>query len=157
MLVDPSTVVQKRVVQALTFLYRCCLKWLCQVRIINDKMEAVWGLMNDMKANIITILDGDNDGLRTLAIKFIEVMILCQTHAEDYGKVAGPHDFRFVYYSAAIVLASNLKGFYGKSFYNFSLEDVPMTLKFLRRRKLEEEARSVFDELLKFHGSAYIR
>ena len=39
----------------------------------------------------------------------------------------------------------------------FSLEDVPMTLKILRRRKLEEEARAVFDELLKFHGSAYIR
>ena len=32
-----------------------------------------------------------------------------------------------------------------------------MTLKILRRRKLEEEARAVFDELLKFHGSAYIR
>ena len=39
---------------------------------------------------------------------------------------------------------------------HFSLEDVPMTLKFLRRRKLEEEARAVFDELLKFHGSSYI-
>ena len=31
-----------------------------------------------------------------------------------------------------------------------------MTLKFLRRRKLEEEARTIFDELLKFHGSAHI-
>ena len=93
MLSDTSNVVRKRVIQALTFLYKCCLKWLCQAKVINDKMEAVWGLMNDMKGIIITILDGDNDGLRTLTIKFIEVLILCQTHAEDYG--SGSNDFRF--------------------------------------------------------------
>ena len=91
MFIDSSTVVRKRVIQALTFLYKCCLKWLCQARVINGKMEAVWGYINEMKNNIIKMLDGDNDGLRTLSIKFIEVMVLCQTHAEEK---AGSNDFR---------------------------------------------------------------
>ena len=51
--------------------------------------------MSEMKTNIIQILDGDNDGLRTLAIKFVELMVLCQTHAEEYGKSSGPNDFRY--------------------------------------------------------------
>ena len=53
--------------------------------------------MSEMKTNIIQILDGDNDGLRTLAIKFVELMVLCQTHAEEYGKSSGPNDFRYTY------------------------------------------------------------
>ena len=52
--------------------------------------------MSEMKTNIIQILDGDNDGLRTLAIKFVELMVLCQTHAEEYGKSSGPNDFRYI-------------------------------------------------------------
>ena len=76
-------------------MYKCCLKWLCQARVINEQMEAVWSHMSEMKTNIIQILDGDNDGLRTLAIKFVELMVLCQTHAEEYGKSSGPNDFRY--------------------------------------------------------------
>ena len=39
---------------------------------------------------------------------------------------------------------------------SFSLDDVPMTLKLFRRRKLEDEAQVVFDDLVKFHGSSHI-
>ena len=38
----------------------------------------------------------------------------------------------------------------------FSLEEVPLNLKIAKPRKLEEEAKSMFEELLKFHGSAHI-
>ena len=38
----------------------------------------------------------------------------------------------------------------------FSLEEVPLTLKVARPRKLEEEAQMMLDELIKFHGSAHI-
>lgn len=39
---------------------------------------------------------------------------------------------------------------------DFSLEDVPLTLKIARRRKLEEEANHVMDLLIKFHGSPHV-
>ena len=74
------------------------------------------------------MIDNDNDGIRTHAIKFMEMLVISQTHHEDTKAVQS----------------------------NFSLDDVPMTLKLLRRRKLEEEARTVFDKLIEFHGSAHI-
>lgn len=43
-----------------------------------------------------------------------------------------------------------------KSGNDFVLEDVPLGLKFLKRRKLEEEAKKMFDALVTFHGSAHI-
>ena len=39
---------------------------------------------------------------------------------------------------------------------DFSLEDVPLTLKIARRRKLEEEANHVMDLLIKFFGSLHV-
>ena len=39
---------------------------------------------------------------------------------------------------------------------DFSLDDVPLTLKLVRPRKLEEEARNIFEELIKLHGSEHI-
>lgn len=39
---------------------------------------------------------------------------------------------------------------------DFSLEDVPLTLKIARRRKLEEEANHVMDLLIKFFGSPHV-
>lgn len=39
---------------------------------------------------------------------------------------------------------------------DFSLEDIPLTLKIARRRKLEEEANDVMELLIKFHGSPHV-
>ena len=39
---------------------------------------------------------------------------------------------------------------------DFSLLDIPLTLKIARRRKLEEEAHHVMDLLIKFHGSSHV-
>ena len=36
------------------------------------------------------------------------------------------------------------------------MDDVPLSLKLARPRKLEEDARKVMDELVKYHGSAHI-
>lgn len=38
----------------------------------------------------------------------------------------------------------------------FSLEDMPFTIKFARPTKLEEEANTMLENLIKFHGSAHI-
>lgn len=39
---------------------------------------------------------------------------------------------------------------------DFCLNDVPLTLKIARRRKLEDEAGLVFEELVKYHESSHI-
>merc|ERR1712155_336972 len=39
---------------------------------------------------------------------------------------------------------------------DFSLDDLPLGLKLARPRKLEEEARRIFEDLVKYHGSAHI-
>ena len=126
---NESVDVVKRVIRAMTFLYKLCLQWLSKVKVINENMEAVWSLISEMKTDIIQMLDSDNDGIRTHAIKFMEMLVIVQTHHEDTTS---------------------------KDNANFSLDDVPMTLKLIRRRKLEEEARAVFDKLIDFHGSAHI-
>ena len=39
---------------------------------------------------------------------------------------------------------------------DFSLDDLPLGLKIARPRKLEEEARKIFEEMVKYHGTAHI-
>lgn len=136
MLGDEAVSVRKRVIQAMTFLYKLCLKWLCSAKTISDQMEAVWAAVSEMKADIVSLMESDNDGIRTHAIKFMEMLVIVQTHVESSDKSS----------SSSEKSAGN----------DFSLDDIPMTLKLLRRRKLEEEALTVFDELLKLHGSAHI-
>lgn len=121
---DEPVAVRKRVIQAMTHLYKVCLSWLSKAKTITDNMEAVWNVVGEIKANIIYLLDSDNDGVRTHAIKFMEMLVLAQTHGEEK------------------------KG--------FSLDEVPLTLKIARPRKLEEEALMVFEELIKYHGSPHI-
>jgi symplekin len=56
------------------------LKWLSQAKSISDSMEAAWGLMVNMKEIIVVLLDSDNDGIRTMTVKFMEMLVLTQTH-----------------------------------------------------------------------------
>jgi symplekin len=67
--------------------------------------------------------------IRTQALKFLEGVVLIQTYP-DPDSPKKPDDF--------------------------SLEDVPLTLKIARRRKLEEEANHVMDLLIKFYGSPHV-
>jgi len=96
---------------------------------VSESMEAAWGLMCNMKEIIVELLDSDNDGMRTMTVKFMEMVVLIQTHREPESVVK--------------------EG-------DFCLDDLPLGLKLARPRKLEEEARRIFDELVKYHGSAHI-
>ena len=66
----------------MTHLYRSALQWLSQAKSISDSMEAAWGLMCNMKEIIVELLDSDNDGIRTMTIKFLEMVVLTQTRRE---------------------------------------------------------------------------
>ncbi|CAH0768020.1 unnamed protein product [Bemisia tabaci] len=126
---DPSVHVQKRVIQASSTIYRCALALIAESGQSNNDLQSLWNKLTNLKALIIDLVDSDNDGIRTHTVKFLETIILLQSYP-DADAPKKPNDF--------------------------SLEDIPLTLKVIRRRKLEEEANVVFDLLVKFHGSSHI-
>lgn len=126
---DTSIAVQKRVIQALTQLYKVTLLWLARATSVTELMENTWNMLNQMKLQIAKMIDHDNDGVRTIAVKFYEMLIVSQTYPE-------PDSIR----------KEN----------EFSLEEIPLTLKVARPRKLEEEAQLMLEDLMKYHGSAHI-
>lgn len=113
LLVDSSIPVQKRVIQAAITIYRKMLSWICRVSNISEEMEKAWKDLTLIKSEIVNLIDSDNDGVRTSAVKFLECVVLLQSYPD-------PADTKSS---------------------DFSLEDVPLTLKIARRRKLEEESK----------------
>merc|ERR1719225_284812 len=129
MLGDQSVMVQKRVIQAMTHLYRATLRYLAEAKVVGERMEAAWGLMCNIKEIIVELVESDNDGIRTMTVKFMETVVLLQTRREPES-----------------VVKEN----------DFCLDSIPLGLKLVRPRRLEEEAVRIFDELVKYHGSAHI-
>lgn len=129
LLCDESIPVQKRVIQATITIYRRTLAWLCKASTTTQEMEDAWKQLNAVKLEIANMIDSDNDGIRTSSVKFLECVVLLQTYPDE-NENKRPNDF--------------------------SLDDVPLTLKVARRRRLEEEASNLFEVLVKFHGSPHI-
>lgn len=129
LVLDEAVSVVKRVVQAVVQLHRATLAWLAAARTTTPEMEQVWHIITTMKNTILTMIDHDNDGVRTQAIKFLEAMVLLQTYTEPDSVTREGE---------------------------FNLDHVPLTLKVARPRKLEEEARMVLGKLLAFQGSIHI-
>lgn len=128
MLQDRAVGVQKKGIQVTAKLYKYTLMWLCRSKNVTEEMETAWNSVNELKRFILKMIDSDLDGIRTHTVKFIETVILLQTATEPDGM---------------------------KREGDFCLDDVPINLKVARPRRLEEDARSLFDELLKFHGSRH--
>lgn len=129
LLTDSTPQVQKRVIQAFIQVYRVVLSWISKAKAITDDMHKVWSVVSNIKKMVVDMVDSDNDGIRTHTVKFLEGVVLLQTYPEQ-DSLRRENDF--------------------------SLEDIPMGLKIARRRKLEEEAMSLFDLMVKFHGSPHI-
>lgn len=126
---DEAPVVTKRALRTSGKILRAALKWIAGAPVVTPEMEKAWGQLSDLKIQIISMIDSDNDGIRTQAVKLLEGVVLLQTYP-DPDTPRKPDDF--------------------------SLEDIPLTLKIARRRKLEEEANHVMDLLIKFHGSPHV-
>ncbi|KAG5676157.1 hypothetical protein PVAND_006006 [Polypedilum vanderplanki] len=126
---EESAMVIKRVMQACGTIYKATLQWMCTSEDVTEEMNECWDQLCFIKLQILDMIDHENDGIRTNAIKFLEIVVLLQTHSDDDSM---------------------------KRENDFSLDDVPLTLAHIRRRKLEEEAVNIFDLLLKFHGASHI-
>lgn len=114
LLCDENVPVQKRVIQAAITIYRRMLNWLCRAPNVTKDMEDSWNQLNTIKMEIVNMIDSDNDGIRTSSVKFLEGVVLLQSYPDPNERKL-PNDS--------------------------SLDDVPLTLKVARRRKLEEEAK----------------
>ena len=126
---DSAPQVQKRVVQAASQVYRGALMYIARTHPVPAPMEKAWSALCTMKSEIVKLIDNDNDGIRTQSVKFLEGVVLLQTYPE-----------------AESMVREN----------DFNLEDIPLTLKIVRRRRLEEEASMIFNLLVKFHGEAHV-
>ncbi|XP_053659395.1 symplekin [Anopheles marshallii] len=126
---DLAPIVTKRVIQGCGSIYRLAIQWFCQLDDISEEVEQAWTKMVLIKSYILDKIDDDNDGIRTNAIKFLEGVVILQTYPDE-DSVKRPNDF--------------------------SLADVPLTMKQIRRRKLEDESTRIFDVLLTFHAASHI-
>uniref|UniRef100_A0A336LMS5 CSON005637 protein n=1 Tax=Culicoides sonorensis TaxID=179676 RepID=A0A336LMS5_CULSO len=129
---DSSPQVVKRVIQGCCSIYKNTLKYLCDSTTeITDDLEQTWTKLCLIKTRILDMIDFENDGIRTNAIKFLEGVVVLQTSNENESQEI-------------------------KRTGDFTLQSIPNNLKILKRRKLEDEAMNIFDLLLKFHGASHI-
>lgn len=126
---EDSAMVIKRVIQACGTIYKNTLQWLCSTDDASDEMQDCWNQLCLIKAQILELIDHENDGIRTNAIKFLEGVIILQSFV-DADSVKKENDF--------------------------SLDNVPKTSDAVNRGKLEEEGKNIFEILLKFHGASHI-
>ncbi|EGT60200.1 hypothetical protein CAEBREN_29055, partial [Caenorhabditis brenneri] len=120
----------KRVVVASTNLYPIILEYA-----INDKdvqAERCWEAFNLMKSRICMLVDNDHEGVRTVTVKFLEALILCQS---PKPKELDP--------KSVWAIEANTR------FHKISLTDVPRNHRFLSYHKAQLEAEENFSALLK--------
>lgn len=51
-------------------------QWLVRSKAVSEMQEACWDLVTQMKGDVLALLDSENDGVRTHAIKFTESLII---------------------------------------------------------------------------------
>lgn len=59
---DRSLIVQKRVVQAASNIYRSGLQWISVINLPSSDLSNVWQDLSNLKSNIINMIDNDNEG-----------------------------------------------------------------------------------------------
>lgn len=126
---DGSPQVCKRVIQSCAAVYKHTIQWLVTLADISDSTELAWTTLSIMKAEILDRIDDDNEGVRTNAIKFLEGVVILQTYPDEDS---------------------------AKRDNDFSLEHIPISMKIIKRRMLEDEANKIFDVLLQFHAATHI-
>ncbi|XP_067113761.1 symplekin isoform X1 [Osmerus mordax] len=126
LLKDESVNVVKKAILTLTQLYRVALQWLVRSKAVSEMQEACWDMVTQMKEDVLALLDFDNDGVRTHAIKFTESLIITlspRTSDSDTPK--------------------RQEG-------DISLDKVPKDHSYIRYDTLCEEGKSALEQLLKF-------
>ncbi|XP_015791408.1 symplekin [Tetranychus urticae] len=123
---DSSPHVVKKGIHVSTLLYPKFLKWASKVK-VDEILESTHEVWCNIKRYIFNLLDSsENDGVRTQCIKFMEMIVICQTKRDQWSNTD-----------------------------DFSLDSME-NCKLVNLEQLEEEANYVFEQLLIFHGTPHI-
>ncbi|KAK5608570.1 hypothetical protein CRENBAI_023687 [Crenichthys baileyi] len=126
LLKDESVNVVKKAVLTLTQLYRVTLQWLVHSKTVSEMQEACWDLVTQMTGDVLTMLDSENDGIRTHAIKFTESLIITLSPRTPESDVPKRQEG------------------------DISLDKVPRDHSYIRYDTLSEEGKTALEKLLKF-------
>lgn len=126
---EDSAQVTKRVIQACGVIYKNLLQFIVSTEEPSDEIIDCFDQMCSIKTQILELIDNENDGIRTSSIKFLESVIMTQSYADSTT---------------------------AKKDNDFSLDSIPESCYVLDRDRLEEEAKNIFEILLKFHGEGHI-
>ncbi|XP_061774489.1 symplekin isoform X2 [Nerophis ophidion] len=126
LLKDDSVNVVKKAILTLTQLYKVTLQWLVRSKVVSDMQEACWNMVTQMKGDVLALLDSENDGVRTHAIKFTESLIITLSPRISDSDVPKRQES------------------------DISLDKVPKDHTYIRYDVLCEEGKAALDKLLKF-------
>ena len=140
MMQDDNVIVVSRCILALLKLFVHILRVLVHVKggLVNESHEQMWAWNLKLRAEVLPMLESENDGLRSHTIKYYEFMTLALSErpkdAADYSinkdvdDVDGDPKTRSV----------------------FSTDMIPENHKILKRADLEEEGKEAMDTLMEF-------
>ncbi|XP_034740815.1 symplekin isoform X2 [Etheostoma cragini] len=126
LLKDESVNVVKKAILTLTQLYKVTLQWLVRSKTVSERQEACWDLVTQMKGDVLALLDSENDGVRTHAIKFTESLIITLSPRTSDSDVPKRQEG------------------------DISLGKVPRDHSYIRYDVLCEEGKAALEKLLKF-------
>lgn len=126
LLKDEGVNVIKKGILTLTQLYKVSLQWLVRSRVISEMQEACWDMLTQMKGEVLSLLDSENDGVRTHAIKFTEALIITLSPRTQDSEVPKRQEN------------------------DISLDKVPKDHSYIRYDTLCEEGKTALEKLLKF-------
>ncbi|XP_067941603.1 symplekin-like [Watersipora subatra] len=129
LLYDENVNIKKKVMLSMGSLYRTAIKWIMQAKSVTEVMEETWKYLTQMKNHIVSLLDDDNDGIRTHAVKFCEAVVL--------------------------VLSGKTPDSDAKED-DQSLDIISEEEGFLKKKKLEEDGKKTFKHMLEFLTSQSI-
>lgn len=133
-------------------------QWLVRSKAVTERQEACWDLVTQMKGDVLALLDSENDGVRTHAIKFTESLIITlspRTSDSDVPKRQEgdtsldkvPKDHSYIRYGTVIRIMDI--GYYGILVQSVQSHLLNLLL-FDSIDTLCEEGKNALERLLKF-------
>ncbi|KAK3799191.1 hypothetical protein RRG08_054320 [Elysia crispata] len=129
---DDDVNVQKKVILTVSSMFRLTLAWISKAKQTRAEMKDVWMHLNELKNLMYDFLESDNDGIRTHAVKFLEVLTLTLSKRTQDSEVPKKNEE------------------------DFSIEQMPENNGIVDIAALEEEGRKAFTTMLQFQGSPHI-
>ncbi|KAJ3592170.1 hypothetical protein NHX12_007298 [Muraenolepis orangiensis] len=123
---DESVNVVKKAILTLTQLYKVTLQWMVRSKVVTEMQEACWNMLTQMKEGVLALLDSENDGVRTHAIKFTESLIISLSPRTSDSDVPKRQEA------------------------DISLDKIPKDHSYIRYDVLCEEGKSALEQLLMF-------